>query len=265
MARQVGEIKITGRLGGVTFYYTKTDGYLARVTNGIDRKRIYNEPNFVLTRQNYSEFGRACFAGKVLRMAMRPKVVPLMNKRMVNRTSPVMMKVIQSDSTHPRGQRMVNQGDVALFTGFEFNNTRRLADTFNAPFSTQIDRLNGTFSAAVPAFVPGEMIAAPENATHCRLGIIGAEIDFEKHKFTSAHSTSHEIALGTQAQADLSLHIKIKINGSYPLFLAFGIEFLKQEKDCFLPLNKDHDNVLTLARVEGSQDQHVSNSKPAQQ
>jgi len=67
MARQEGLIKLTGQMGGVSFYKTAEDGYLARTKGGVDADRIKNSPEFARTRENGAEFGRAGAATKLFR------------------------------------------------------------------------------------------------------------------------------------------------------------------------------------------------------
>ena len=62
MAKQKGIIKLTGKIGDLSFYKSK-DGYLAREKGGVDGERIKNDPAFARTRENGSEFGLAATAG----------------------------------------------------------------------------------------------------------------------------------------------------------------------------------------------------------
>ena len=71
MAKQASIIKLKGTIGGITFYKTSQDGYLAKEKSGVDASRIASDPNFQRTRENGSEFGTAGKAGKVLRTALR--------------------------------------------------------------------------------------------------------------------------------------------------------------------------------------------------
>jgi hypothetical protein len=61
MARQASFLKMKGTLGGLTFYKSR-DGHLIREKGGIERQRILNDPQFIRTRENMAEFGRAAQA-----------------------------------------------------------------------------------------------------------------------------------------------------------------------------------------------------------
>ena len=71
MARQRGIIKLTGKIGDLSFYKSQ-DGYLAREKGGVDATRIKNDPAFARTRENGQEFGMAAKSGKIVRDAFRP-------------------------------------------------------------------------------------------------------------------------------------------------------------------------------------------------
>jgi hypothetical protein len=130
MARQKGVIKLQGQMGGISFYKSQQDGFLAREKGGFDASRIRNDPSFVRTRENGAEFGRAGAAGKLLRTAMRALLLNVADSRMTSRLTAEMVKVIQADATNTRGLRNVIDGEAELLIGFEFNDNGKLSSTF---------------------------------------------------------------------------------------------------------------------------------------
>ena len=57
MAKQIGEIKITGTVAGVTFY--RMDGqYYARRKSSLDGTRVKKDPRFARTMQSAERLGR---------------------------------------------------------------------------------------------------------------------------------------------------------------------------------------------------------------
>jgi hypothetical protein len=169
MARQKGVIKLQGQMGGVSFYKSQQDGFLAREKGGVDASRIQNDPNFVRTRENGAEFGRAGAAGKLLRTALRALLINIADSRMTSRLTRELVKVIQADATNTRGLRNVIDGEAELLKGFEFNLDGKLGSTFFAPFTPAIDRAAGNLTVDIPAYIPGNMIGAPQGATHFKL------------------------------------------------------------------------------------------------
>src|SRR5665213_1131608 len=179
MSKQKGIIKLTGTMGGVTFYKTTEDGFLAREKGGVSKQRIATDPNFQRTRENGAEFGNAGKAGKILRTSIRGLLQNVSDSRMANRLTQKMVKVIQADATSERGKRNVIDGESELLEGFDFNKRAKLGTTLYAPYTSTIDRVTGKLTAAVPSFIPANMIAAPAGCTHFRIISGGTDIDFE--------------------------------------------------------------------------------------
>ena len=183
MAKQKGIIKLDGTIGGITFYKSTQDGYLAREKGGVSADKIANDPAFQRTRENGEEFGRAGKAGKLLRNSIRAMLQNASDSKMVSRLTQKMVEVIQEDATNPRGQRNVIDGEAELLAGFEFNISGKLGTTIYAPYTSTIDRVAGTLAVNIPAFVPLNMIAAPGGSTHFKIVSAGAEVDFENEIF----------------------------------------------------------------------------------
>lgn len=251
MARQKGVIKLQGQMGGVSFYKSQQDGFLAREKGGVDASRIQNDPNFVRTRENGAEFGRAGAAGKLLRTALRALLINIADSRMASRLTAEMVKVIQADATNVRGLRNVIDGEAELLKGFEFNLDGKLGSTFFAPFAPAIDRAAGNLTVDVPAYIPGNMIGAPQGATHFRLIAAGVEVDFEAGSYVVNTSATPEIVLGPQNQPAITLANAVTPASTKPLFVAFGIEFLQFINGAFYPLKNGAFNALQLVAVDG--------------
>lgn len=250
MARQKGIIKLDGTIGDITFYKTR-DGYLAREKGGIPADRIANDPAFQRTRENGAEFGRAGKAGKVLRNAIRALLQNASDARMVSRLTQEMVKVIQEDATNPRGLRNVIDGEAELLEGFDFNIGGKLGTTLYAPFTAVIDRVAGTLTAGLAAFIPQNMIAAPGGTTHFRIISAGAEVDFENETFISDTQTTAILPWDVNATAVINLVNAVTANSTHPLFLALGIEFYQQVNGQMYPLKNGSFNALNLVRVDG--------------
>jgi len=74
--------------------------------------------------------------------------------------------VIKSDTVNTRGSRNVIKGNIELLKGFDFNANAPFSATLTAPFRATIDRSSGLTKINMPAFVPADMLKAPEGATH---------------------------------------------------------------------------------------------------
>jgi len=114
-----------------------------------------------------------------------------------------------------------------------------------------IDRVAGNLSINVPAFVPGNMIAAPQGATHVKLISAGVEIDFETGVYVMNTSQSAEIVIGPQNEAAIALNNAVTPASTKPLFLAFGVEFYQEVNGIRYPLKNGAYNALALVKVDG--------------
>ncbi len=250
MAKQKGVIKLDGTIGDITFYKSK-DGFLAREKGGVSGDRIANDPAFARTRENGAEFGRAGKAGKVLRNAIRNLLQNASDSRMVSRLTTEMLRVVQADATSERGFRNVIDGEVDLLLGFDFNINGKLSTTLYAPYTAVIDRVAGTLTINVPAFVPVNMIAAPGGATHFKLNSAGAEIDFEAETFVVDAQSSAVLPIDAVATAIINLPNAVTAASTHPLFLVFGIEFYQQVNGQFYSLRNGAFNALSMVAVDG--------------
>jgi hypothetical protein len=251
MAKQKGIVKLDGTIGDITFYKSQ-DGYLAREKGGVSGDRIATDPNFQRTRENGEEFGRAGKGGKLLRTAVRSMLQNASDSRMVSRLTQKMVEVIQEDTTNPRGQRNVIDGEAELLSGFEFNINGKLGTTLYAPYTATIDRVAGTLVANIPSFIPINMVAAPGGTTHFKVNSAGAEIDFENETFITSTSESAVLPWDGTATAVLNLSNAVTANSTHPLFLVLGIEFYQEVNGQMYSLKNGAFNALAIAKVSGS-------------
>lgn len=250
MAQQDGFILIKGTLGKLNFYKSK-DGHMVRQKGGVSAERIASDPSFQRTRENGAEFGRAGKAGKLLRNAIRSLLLNTADGRMVSRLTREMIKVIQADSTNPRGLRNVIDGEAELLQNFEFNINGKLSTTLFAPFTPAIDRVTGQLDVNIPSFIPGNMIAAPAGTTHYKLISAGVEINFEQQNYVVQTQSTAELPLDTAPTAIIDLVNNVTANSTHPLFLALGIEFYQQVNGTMYPLKNGAFNALSLVKIAG--------------
>jgi hypothetical protein len=171
---------------------------------------------------------------------------------MVSRLTQEMVKVIQEDATNPRGLRNVIDGEAELLEGFDFNINGKLGTTLYAPFTTVIDRVAGTLTANIPAFVPLNMVAAPGGTTHFKIISAGAEIDFENETFVVASNATGILPWDANATAVINLANAVTANSTHPLFLALGIEFYQEVNGQMYPLKNGAYTALSLVKVDGN-------------
>ena len=249
MARQKGIIKLAGTIGDVSFYKSK-DGYLAREKGGVDGDRIKNDPAFQRTRENGSEFGRAGKSGRILRNALRLLLQNASDSKVASRLTKAMILVIQSDQVNARGQRTLAEGDLDILNGFDFNIEGKLNTTLYAPFETAIDRAAGTLAVSMPEFVPGSTVAFPSGATHMKVRVGGAEVDFENEVFNFGQAESGELPINQNAAGPLDLQVALTAGSTLDLFLVLGIEFMQEVNGVMYPLKNGSYNPLTIVGID---------------
>lgn len=249
MARQDSIIKVKGQVGDLSFYKSKSDGYLMRQKGGVEGDRIKNDPAFARTRENGAEFGRAGRASKLLRTALRALMINARDGRVTSRLTREMMRVLKSDTVSARGERTVTLGNIELLQGFEFNQAARFHNSFIAPYTVQVDRVAGTVQIEIPAFVPGHMLAVPDGTTHFKLVAAATELDFEAGTYSVdvKSGPDHEVVLTELAPATLAL--SVTPGGTNVLFLAVGIEFFQLVNGVQYALKNGAHNALVLAHA----------------
>lgn len=249
MAKQKGILPIEGTIGNITFYRSG-DGYLIREKGGISGDRIANDPRFQRTRENGSEFGRAGNNGKLIRTAFRTLLQNVSDARMVARLTQVLMAVIKSDGTNARGERTIQDGNLSLLKGFDFNGSGPLGTTLFAPFNTGIQRAQGECTIVFPPFVPQTMIAAPAGATHFKLVCAAAAIDFVNQEYDNGMATIPERPLDNVATPTINLLVTLPANSSHPIFLLLGIEFYQMVNNDLYSLRNGAYNALSIVDLQ---------------
>lgn len=178
MARQKGIIKLEGKIGDISFYKSK-DGYLAREKGGVEADRIKNDPAFVRTRENGSEFGSSAKSGKLLRDSVRTLMQNASDGRVTSRLTKLMTIIKNLDGTSARGDRNVGVAIAlptakALLKGFNFNDKAILGSILFNPYVVN----TGTGEITLDGLVPINDLNIPSGATHISLRGAWAKVDF---------------------------------------------------------------------------------------
>lgn len=248
MAKLKGPIKVKGTLGEITFAKTK-DGYIAKEKTSLSGQRIATDPNFKRTRENNSEFGRAIKAGKLIGDAIRPLLQQVKDKKLFNRLSSELMKVIRADTAGSRGMRTITAAGLQRLKGFDFNSGAKLSSSLPVPFTTSIDRATGNCRATFEDFVPAERVKAPASATHFKIVSAAAELDFVNAEYRSAMKESAVLPVDTATVNALNLSCAMPVNSVLPILQLLGIQFYQQVNGVNYPLTDLSFNALSLAEI----------------
>lgn len=251
MGRQAGVIKFTGQIGDLSFYKSKSEGFLVRKKSVLDAERVSRDPAFVRTRENASEFGNAVSAGALLRRALR-QVLPFAHDGKLNaRMNQAMMQVKNWDTRSRRGDRRPAEGFLhpegrELLRGFEFNARASLGQILLHPLHPDPDA--GTI--AISDFQPASHIHWPDGATHCVLTGILTVVNFAGEippvtRFSEAASFSRT----DDEQQDLSLVTEIFSDQSGVAIQLFLLQFEQELNGVSYSLYGNWYNALTIVSV----------------
>ncbi|QYH39180.1 hypothetical protein GYM62_10385 [Algoriphagus sp. NBT04N3] len=223
MAKQTGVITLEGRVGRLSFYKTK-DGYLAREKGGVSKSRILNDPRFARTRENMREFADNAKSSKLMRDALRPVISQIGDKRLNQRLTQSLMRVLKSDQFNVRGDRRVKDGDWDLLKDLELNAGSSLSSTLF--FELQFNETGTSWEVQLPAFVPRDMIAVPNGATHYKISATGVGVDFDLNSRTLSGDSSPVQSVLDPALAQTLSVDKSQLDGSHFAYL-ISVEFIQ--------------------------------------
>ena len=249
MARQSSFLKLEGTIGDVTFYKDRTGQYNARTKGGVSKSRIMTDKQFQRTRENLAEFARAAKASKLLKDAFRKITLRAKDLRTNNRLYAKAIKVLKTDTVNVRGERTVADGNMAEFMDFQFSYNSMLESAIYARYAvvSQADQVVLTMEP----FVPSKYIAAPIGATHFRVFITSAAVDFSLNTFQSAVSYSDSLELSVEPVEELVLSIPKATAPEADHFYALGIEFFQiGNQDLLYDLNNKAHNAAKIILIE---------------
>ena len=249
MAKQTGIIKLKGTIGGISFYKT-SDGHLAREKGGVDKSRIQNDPAFQRTRENGSEFGRAGKGGKVLRNAIRVLLQNAKDKRVVSRLTKSLVAITKTDTTNERGLRTLQDGNLSLLEGFEFNLNGKLGATLFAAFTKTFDRVSGDTTLDLAAFSPTVRIAAPAGTTHFKVVMGASELDFVNETATFENDETAILPYTAANTAAIALSATITANSTLPVVQVLGVEFYQEVNGEMYALKNGAYNALSVVTID---------------
>lgn len=167
MPRLTSLFKVTGTMDDLTFYHSRTEGYLVRRTHRHDPEKVKNSPQFERTMENATEFGRVTKVAALLRRLMGYKFKSCGDARMTSRLISTLHQVMKKDRTSRRGHRSVGPGMTMpegkeILLGVDLNKTYPLDQILRA--NRRVDLETGTIHIeSVP-----NMLKWPSTATHVR-------------------------------------------------------------------------------------------------
>ncbi|MEO8235546.1 MAG: hypothetical protein ABI549_09050 [Flavobacterium sp.] len=248
MAKTSGIIKIEGTIEDLTFY--KKDGQnFVRKKGGIAKERILNDPNFIRTRENGSEFSHSASSGKILRTAVGSLVFKAKDSKLSSRLLQTMAGIKNLDTTSARGLRNVSNGIATAegkqaLKGFDFNNRAHLKSVLFAPYV--LDNLTGTISFT--DLIAAEQFHFPQGATHIALQAAFLNLDFETQISEVTYSNIANLPINLVASSPVLIPTGVPTGTGVQLYLLM-ISFYQEVNNVQYSLRNEEYNILNIIEV----------------
>lgn len=263
MAKNIGLIKISGKVGDLQFFQKEGKTYVG-LTSQLSKDRIMKDPAFSRTRENMSEFGGAAAVSKSLRNSLIP-LRALIDSGLHSRFVGLIRQTINL-GTGARGERRVefslNQEELV---GFELNKNTKVSETVltTNTLVANVDRNQLTLD--VEEFLPSDYLMFPEGTTHFRMILAGLSIsDFEpvglKKKYRPINTEQHglfvkestaELPINTLVAGGLTLTADLPgapvLDPDVLLAAFLGIQFLQEVNGVYYALAAH--NALRIEKV----------------
>jgi hypothetical protein len=246
MSKYVGIMPVIGTIGNITFSRGANGDIIAKTKSAVSREKILHDPAFARTREIMSEFTRAGHASRFVLETFREAVKSKPDRFIFARLQKLMMSIIDSDQSHALGLRTVEDGDLNLMDGFEFNADALMASTFWGTPTGAIDRTTGALTVTIPPYDPSEMVRMPEGGTHYRLVAAGIELDLEGTQYIRDIANSAWLVPTMTPTSTLTLTCNLTPASTLPLFLMFGVEYAKEKAGVKYPLKNGKFNPVAI-------------------
>lgn len=250
MGKLNGILAIEGSVGRITFAKGEDGVIVVREKTGVSAERIATEKNFERTRQNNAEFGNAGKAAKLIYTAFRSGIRASADSKAVSRLMRRLMEVVHADSINPKGLRTVATGDLMLLEGFQFNRHGDLNASFSAPYTVTVTRSSGTLAVSIPPFVPMDEMDAPAGATHFKIKLSGAELNFADNVYVSKTASSTTQTLGSAATSTISLSTTVTTASTEPLVMALSVSYYIDTNGTLELVNNSTCNAMAIIKVD---------------
>lgn len=249
MGQQTGVVRIRGKVGNLTFAKT-ANGDEVRLSTFLNGNKMRKDKRFKRTRENWAEFARAGRAARLIRNAFAIASKNISDARAYTRLATLALKVVKSDPTSARGERVLPLGDFSHLIDYEFNANQPMRATYKQQFELLIDRAAGSATINIPELIPDIAVAELEGATHFKFAAAATEIDWVTEEFALDSIETTEIVFGSQVEPTQSLNLSIPAGSTKTILVAFGIWFYQEVNGQYYALQDGGRNAMTLAGID---------------
>lgn len=244
MAKNVGLIKISGKVGDLQFFKKDGKTYVG-LSSSLSKDRISKDPAFKRTRENMAEFGGSAAVSKSIRLSLIP-IKTLIEKNLHNRLTRMIRQLINLGSGQ-RGKRLVEFSlNHTAIKGFELNESASVSEVLQIPVTVTSNTDRNQLVLTIAEFLPVDYLAVPEGATHFRIHLAGLALsDFAPagaaNKYQPSNTAQHglftndhtiEIPLDALVTGGISLTVDLPgapaLDPDVSLVAMVGIDFLQE-------------------------------------
>ena len=249
MAKQTGVVRISGKVGNLTFAQSP-NGDEVRLNTSLTGEQMRTERRFKRTRENWNEFSKAGNSAKLIRDAFASITKPLTDRLAYPRLFRETLKVVKSDPTSARGQRLFHLGDLNHLLNYDFNVQQPMSRSFRVPYTVAIDRAGGTANIVIPDFVPEGNVAISQGATHFKVVAAVAEIDWLEKDHINSLTESIPMVESESAIPGVSLDLTFDANTTKTIMVALGLWYYQEVNGVFYQLADGSRNAMALVGID---------------
>jgi hypothetical protein len=223
MAKQGGHHPLRGTIGDISYRKTQ-DGYIGQQKSSLTRKRFLTDPAFENSRKASNEFGTAGKGASMLNKIFTEGIRNCCDNRIQSRLTRKMLKVLDTDTISPRGERSLLWGDITLLRDFWWNKQVSISSALGVDCSVKVDRHAGAVRFRIRGFIPDESLKVNPNATHFKITASSAAVDWLPGNKATAISTEY-IKVDNKKTRTLDFVIPVRQETTLPVVSCLAISW----------------------------------------
>jgi hypothetical protein len=252
MAKIFSDGEIPKRFEGlVTYCLEGVDGHVVKEKTGFTTEALLNDPKYAKSWENANEFGAVSQLCKAIRVILQEGLPKSKNLEVTNSLNTIMQKVMCCDTIAPRGNRSLkngfaSSGGKSLFTGYDFNPSGLLRNTFKGNYRFDARKRQLVFDA----FKTSTAFVFPEGADAVGLRLGALRFDFGSSKGGYALTDLAFYGLNSRRTKKLKLGIDNFPEGEGNVFFLLEVAFFVENEDSYLSFPKNDTKVVYVLGVE---------------
>jgi len=252
MAKIFSDGKIPKRFDGLVTYKSKgSDFHTAKQKTGFTTAALLNDPKLAKSRENANEFGAVSQLCKPIRVILQEGLPKSKNLEVTNGLNTIMQKVMCCDTIAPRGNRCLkngfaSSGGKSLFTGYDFNPSGLLRNTFKGNYRFDARKRQLVFDA----FKTSTAFVFPEGADAVGIRLGALRFDFGSSTGCYALTDSAFYGLNSRRTKKLKLTIEDFPKGEGNVFFLLEVAFFVENEGAFVSVAKNDSKVVYVLGVE---------------